>query len=121
MKHDTMTSATTWKSLTEPPPWQHIGCLLDQWLLVRCPATQGVETDAPCLEVHLGPDQAMLPQRVYREGPAQQLHFPLPVAAPQKDQPPLRVRLQVQTPASGETVLLSGFGARRNSDSACPV
>src|SRR4029450_1928181 len=52
-----MTSATTWKSLTERSPRQHIGCLVDQGLLVRCPATQGVESDTSRLEVHFGPDQ----------------------------------------------------------------
>src|SRR5580693_6856493 len=99
-----MTSATTWKSLTEPPPRQRIGCLFDQWLLVRCPATQGVEADAPRLEVHLGPDQAMLPERVHREAPTQQLHLSLRVAAAQEDQPPLRVSLQVQAPVCREGV-----------------
>src|SRR5215216_7645803 len=97
-----MTSASTWRSLTERSPRQHIGCLVDQWLLIRCPAAQGVEADAPRFEVHLGPDQAMLPQGVYGEGPAQQLYLPLRVAAPQEDQPPLGVSLQVQTPARRE-------------------
>src|SRR5262249_60188666 len=92
-----MTSATTRKSLAERPPRQHIGSLVSQRLLVRCPAAQGVEPDAPRLEVHLPPDQAMLPEPVHGEGPAQQLHLPLGVAAPQEDQPPVRVRLQVQT------------------------
>src|SRR5262249_60447188 len=94
-----MTSARTRKSLTERPPWQHIGCLVDQGLLVRCPPAQGVEADALRLEVHLGSDQTMLPQGVHGERPAQQLHLPLRVAPPQEDQPSLRVRLQVQTPA----------------------
>src|SRR6266508_3424273 len=93
-----MTSASTWKSLVERSPRQHIACLVDQGLLVRCPATQAVEADASCLEVHLGPDQAMLPERVHREAPAQQLHLPLRVAASQEDQPPLGMGLQVQPP-----------------------
>src|SRR6478672_6217328 len=97
-----MTSASTWKSLTEWSPRQHIACLVDQRLLVWCPATQGVEADALRLEVHLGPDQAMLPQRVHGKAPAQQLHLPLSIAAAQEDQPPLRVGLQVQTPVGWE-------------------
>src|SRR4051794_30611576 len=97
-----MTSASTWRSLAERAVRQHIRRLAGQRLLVRGTAAQGVEADVPCLEVHFGPDQAMLPQRAYGEGPAQQLHLPLPVAAPQEHQPPLRVRLQVQAPASGE-------------------
>jgi hypothetical protein len=44
----------------------------------------------------------MLPQRVYLEGTTQQLNLPLPVAATQEDQPPLGVRLQVQTPVPRE-------------------
>src|SRR5262249_55246797 len=97
-----MTSATTRKSLAERPPRQHIGSLVSQRVLVRCPAAQGVEPDAPRLEVHLPPDQAMLPERAHGEGPAEQLHLPLGVAAPQEDQPPLRVRLQVQMPVLRE-------------------
>src|SRR5689334_16768678 len=97
-----MTSASTRKSLAERSARQHIGGRADQRLLVRGTPAQGIELYAPRLEVHLGPDQAMLPQRVYREGPAQQLHFPLPVAAAQEDQPPLRVGLQVQTPTPRE-------------------
>src|SRR6478672_1807002 len=97
-----MTSASTWKSLTERSPRQHIACLVDPWLLVRCPATQGVEADAFRLEVHFGSDQAMLPQGIHGEAPAQQLHLSLRVAAPQEDQPPLRVSLQVQPPVRRE-------------------
>src|SRR5215813_5294542 len=97
-----MTSATTWKSLAERPPRQHIRRLVDQRLLLRCPAAQRVNAEASRLEVHLGSDQTMLPKRVHGEAPAQQLHLPLRVAASQEDQLPLRVRLQVQTPARRE-------------------
>src|SRR5262245_47717731 len=97
-----MTSASTRKSLPERPPWQHIGGLVDQGLLVRCPPAQGVETDALDLEVHLGSDQAMLPQGIHSERPAQQLHLPLCVAPPQEDQPSLWVSLQIQMPARRE-------------------
>src|SRR5215831_20689289 len=97
-----MTRASTGKSLTERPPRRHIGRLVDHGLLLRCPPAQGVEADPLRLEVYLGPDQALLPQGVHGESPAQQLHLALRVAPPQEDQPSLRVGLQVQTPARRE-------------------
>src|SRR4051812_42167981 len=97
-----MTSASTWKSLAERPPRQHIACLVDPRLPVGFPATQGVEADAFRLEVNLGWDQAMLPQGIHGEAPAQQLPPPLRVAAPQEDQSPLGVSLQVQPPVRRE-------------------
>src|SRR5947209_4902343 len=97
-----MTTASTRRSLTEPPTWQHIGDLLDQRLMLWGTTTQGVEAHLPAREVHLGTYQTMLPQRVYLEDTTQQLNLPLLVAATQEDQPPLRVRLQVQTPVPRE-------------------
>src|SRR5262249_14397094 len=56
----------------------------------------------PPLEVYLRTHQPMLPQRFYHPDTTQQMNLPLPVAATQKDQPPLGVSLQVQTPAPWE-------------------
>src|SRR5262249_60427855 len=97
-----MTSATTWESLRELPARQHVVGFLDQRLLVRSTAPQGVETDAAPLQIHLRPYQAMLPQRVHRKGAPQQLHLPTLVAPPQKEQTPLRMSLQVQPPPKGQ-------------------
>src|SRR5690242_297151 len=97
-----MTSASTWRSLAEPPTRQLIGDRLDQRLLLWGSTTQGVATHLLPLKVHLGTHQAMLPQRVDHEDTTQQLDFPLAVAATQEDQSPLRVRLQVQTPVPRE-------------------
>ena len=44
----------------------------------------------------------MLPQRLHGKGPAQQVHLALRVAAPDKDQPPLGMGLQVQLPGARE-------------------
>src|SRR5215471_20980077 len=115
-----MTSATTWESLRELPARQHVVGLLDQRLLVRSAAPQGVETDATTLQIHLRPYQAMLPQRVHRKGAPQQLHLPALVAPPQKDQTPLRMGLQVQPPATGKgTPRRSGFDACRAALPVC--
>src|SRR5262249_33592119 len=97
-----MTSASTWRSLAELPPWQRVGHLLSQRLLLRGTATQAVEADLLTLQIHLCPNQAMLPQRVHRKAPSQQLPRPLLVAPPQEHQLPLRVGLQVQTPTPGK-------------------
>src|SRR5690242_3950597 len=97
-----MTSASTWRSLAEPPTRQHIGDLFDQRLLLGSTTPQREETHLPPLEVHLRTHQAMLPQRLYHPDATQQLDFPLPVAATQEDQPSLRLRLQVQTPVLRE-------------------
>src|SRR6516225_4324388 len=97
-----MTSATTWESLRELPARRHVAGFLDQRLLVRGTAAQGVEADATPLQIHLRPYQAMLPQRVHRKGAPQQPHLPTLVAPSQKDQTPLRMGLQVQPPATGK-------------------
>src|SRR5262245_13421104 len=97
-----MTSATTWVSLCEPPPRQYVLGLLGQRLLVRSTPTQGVEANLLLLEIDLGAHQPMLPQRLHGKGPAQQLHLALCVAAPEKDQPPLGMGLQIQLPATRE-------------------
>src|SRR5215472_8687204 len=97
-----MTSASTWRSLAEPPTRQHIGDLVDQPLLLGGTTTQGVEKHLLPLEVYLGTHQAMLPQPIYHEDTTQQLDFPLSVAPTQEDQPPLGVRLQIQTPVPRE-------------------
>src|SRR5262249_21401303 len=94
-----MTSASTWRSLAELPPWQRVGHLLSQRLLLRGTATQAVEADLLTLPIHLCPNQATLPQRVHRNAPPQPRHRPLRVAPPQEHQLPLRVGLQVQAPA----------------------
>src|SRR6516225_7126031 len=85
-----MTSATTWESLRELPARRHVAGFLDQRLLVRGTAAQGVEADATPLQIHLRPYQAMLPQRVHRKGAPQQPHLPTLVAPSQKDQTPRR-------------------------------
>src|SRR6516162_1849171 len=97
-----MTSATTWMSLRELSPRQHVLGLLDQRLLVRGTPPQGVELNPLLLDINLGTHQPMLPQWVHGKRPAQQLHLALRVAAPDKDQPPLGMGLQVQLPAARE-------------------
>jgi len=116
VKHDSMTSASTWRSLTEPPTWQHIGCLLDHRPLLWGTTTQGEEDYLSPLGVHLGSHQAMLPQRVYQEDTTQQLDFPLRVASTQEDQPPSWLRLQVQMPVLREgTTPWCCFDSRRRT------
>src|SRR5215468_639705 len=106
-----MTSATTRRSLTEWSARQRVTGLLDHRLLVRSAAAQSVAADTALCKIHIGTDQAMLPQRIHGQGPAQQLHLALPVATPQEDQSPLRVGLQVQTPTPRE-----GTAPRRRLD-----
>src|SRR6516165_7016309 len=115
-----MTSATTWESLRELPARQDVVGFLDQRLLVRSTAPQGVETDATPLQIRLRPYQAMLPQQVHRKGAPQQLHLPTLVAPPQKDQTPLRMGLQVQPPVTGEEIpRRSGLDACRPALPVC--
>src|SRR5262249_59533615 len=97
LKHDSMTSATTRKSLTEWSARQHVTGLLDHRLLVRSAAAQGVAADTALCKIHIGTDQAMLPQRIHGPGPAQQLHLALPVTTPSDDQSPFPVRLPCHT------------------------
>src|SRR6516225_5180058 len=97
-----MTSATTWMSLRELSPRQHVLGLLDQRLLVRRTPPQGVEPNPLPRQIHFRPHQTMLPQWVHGKGAAQQLHFALRIATSYKDQPPLRMGLQVRLPAARE-------------------
>jgi hypothetical protein len=54
------------------------------------------------LDINLGTHQPMLPQRLHGKGLAQQLRLALRVAAPDKDQTPVGMGLQVQLPAARE-------------------
>src|SRR5437879_3856869 len=94
-----MTSATTRRSLGKLSARQHVVHLLHQWLLIRSAATQGVEANALGRQIHLSSNQTVLPQTVHGKRPTQQLHLSVRIATAQEDQPPLRMRLQVQLPA----------------------
>src|SRR5215831_406895 len=94
-----MTSATTRRSLRKLSARQAVVDLLDQRLLIRSAATQGVEANALGCQIHLGSNQTVLPPPFHSKRPTQQLHLSVRVAAAQEDQPPLRMCLQVQLPA----------------------
>src|SRR5262245_53080076 len=97
-----MSSATTGMSLGELSPRQQLPGFLGEARLVRRTPRKGVEVKPLLLKIDLGTHQPMLPQRLHGKGPAQQLHLALRVAAPDKDQLPLRMGLQVQLPAARE-------------------
>src|SRR5262245_48294642 len=97
-----MTSATTRESLRERPARQHLGGLLDHRLLVGSAAAQGAKANPTPPQLHLGPYQALRPQRVHRTGAPQQVHLSALVAPPQEEQTPLRMSVQVQPPAAGK-------------------
>jgi hypothetical protein len=97
-----MASVTTEESLRKPPMRQVILYLSQEGLPARFPPPQGIAADAPAVQVHLGPDQAVGPPRIDRETPAQQLHFSAGRRAPQEHQPAAWRCLQVQPPLARE-------------------
>ncbi len=83
------------RSLLKPPAGQRVGDLAQLRLMLRLAASQGEEADLVRIEIDLGSDQAVRPQRFDLEVMAQQLDAALRVGAPQEDEPTLRPGLQV--------------------------
>src|SRR5437588_3773573 len=79
-----------------------MGAFAKQWLHRGFATAQCVETDAVNLQIDLGANQAVRPQRVNRRSATQQAGCSLLVSAARIDDPALWRRRKIRTPADGK-------------------
>ena len=82
--------------------WKHIFDGFDERLVLWSAPTQPVAPDLIRLQVHLGADQAVNPQRVHLPTMAQDLDRPLVIGAAQINNGSFGAALEIQFPAPGK-------------------